>query len=33
MLAEYQMTLPPQSLETADGPAKEVLQKALKQVD
>ena len=32
MLAEYQMTLPPQSLETAQGQAQDVLQKALKQV-
>ena len=32
MLAEYQMTLPPQSLETAEGQAKVVLQKALDQV-
>lgn len=32
MLAEYQVTLPPITLDTAEGAAKEVLQKALKQV-
>ncbi|MGL1834295.1 carboxymuconolactone decarboxylase family protein [Rhodocyclaceae bacterium SMB388] len=32
MLAEYQLTLPPVTLDNAEGPAKEVLQKALKQV-
>lgn len=32
MLAEYQITLPPVTLDNAEGPAKEVLQKALKQV-
>ncbi|NMG44569.1 carboxymuconolactone decarboxylase family protein [Aromatoleum toluvorans] len=32
MLAEYKLTLPPQSPETAEGSAKAVLDKALKQV-
>ena len=32
MLAGYQITLPPQTLETAEGKAREVLDKALKQV-
>lgn len=32
MLAGYQITLPPQTLETAEGKTKEVLDKALKQV-
>lgn len=32
MLAGYQITLPPQTLETAEGKTREVLDKALKQV-
>lgn len=32
MLAGYQMTLPPQTLDTAAGQTREVLDKALKQV-
>lgn len=32
MLAEYRITLPPITLDTAEGPAEEVLQKAKKQV-